>query len=105
MEMIKISGAKWTIRKLNGGDQLLGFFDNGYGVSVVQSPDSYGSESGLFELAVLTGDEHGFSLCYDTPVTSDVIGWLTLKEAAIIAKQVQQLPKRSQENPQLRLTN
>jgi hypothetical protein len=102
MEMISsisIGGARFTTKKRQDGtDQLLGFFDNGYGVSVVRGRGSYGADQRLFELAVIVGDEYGFSLCYDTPVTSDVIGWLTLQEAAIIAKQVQQLPKFSQEN-------
>ena len=43
-------------------------FDNGYGVSVVQGPHSYGGQKGLYELAVLGTD--GF-ITYETPVTND----------------------------------
>ena len=49
-------------------------FDNGYGASVICHSGSYGGKQGLYELAVLdsTGD-----LCYSTPITEDVIGYLT----------------------------
>ncbi len=48
-------------------------FDNGYGASVIRTKYSYGGAAGLYELAVLNqkGD-----LCYDTPITSDTLGWL-----------------------------
>ena len=49
-------------------------FENGYGVSVVRHSFSYGGKSGLYELAVLDADGE---LTYDTPVTGDVIGYLT----------------------------
>ena len=60
------------------GYQLLYKFDNGYGASVVKHDFSYGGKKGLYEIAVL--DEEGH-LCYDTPITSDVIGYLTMLEA------------------------
>jgi hypothetical protein len=56
------------------GTQRKYAFPNGYGASVVCSPFTYGGEDGLFELAVLGPGGH---LTYDTPITSDVIGWLT----------------------------
>lgn len=49
-------------------------FPNGYGASVVKTSFSYGNEDGLWELAVL--DKEG-DICYDTPITEDVLGWLT----------------------------
>lgn len=63
-----------------GGVQKLFRFPNEYGASVVRFPGSYGSESGLWELAVIRYkgaaiDE--FSLTYDTPITEDVLGHLT----------------------------
>jgi hypothetical protein len=49
-------------------------FDNGYGVSVVKTPYTYGGDRGLYELAVL--DSNG-ELHYDNPVANgDVVGYL-----------------------------
>jgi hypothetical protein len=48
-------------------------FDNGYGASVIRTKGSYGGEAGLYELAVL--DQEG-EMCYNTPITSDTLGWL-----------------------------
>ena len=59
------------------GIHALAFFKNGYGASVVKGLGSYGDEQGLFELAVLKGDADGWSLCYETPITSDVLGRLS----------------------------
>lgn len=64
-------------------------FDNGYGVSVVTGPIAYGGDLGLYELAVLKGA----SLCYDTPITNDVIGYLTPVEVSAYMGKVQKLPK------------
>lgn len=60
---LHLGGPHWEFR-----------FDNGYGASVISNPYSYGGDSGLFELAVR--DREG-ALCYDTPITSDVLGYLT----------------------------
>ena len=48
-------------------------FDNGYSASVIRTKGSYGGEAGLYELAVL--DQEG-EICYNTPITSDTLGWL-----------------------------
>jgi len=48
-------------------------FENGYGASVICHEGSYGHQAGLWELAVLKGED----LCYDTPISNDVIGNLT----------------------------
>ena len=63
-------------------------FDNGYGVSVVSHTYSYGGRDGLYEIAVLDSDDN---LTYDTPVTSDVIGYLTEEEVSSVMKEVQSL--------------
>ena len=64
-------------------------FDNGYGVSVVRGPHSYGGQRGLYELAVL--DKDGF-ITYETPVTSDVIGFLKPEDVTKHMIEIQQLP-------------
>lgn len=58
---------------LFGGGQIKVRFPNGYGASIIRHDGSYGGRQGLFEVAVLGQDG---SLCYTTPVTDDVIGWL-----------------------------
>lgn len=49
-------------------------FPNGYGASIVKGPYTYGGRDGLFELAVLDSDG---GIAYDTPITDDVVGYLT----------------------------
>ena len=71
-----------------GGVQARIQFDNGYGASVVKTPYSYGGDRGLFELAVLDNDGH---LTYDTPVTSDVIGYLRDIDVTDVMEKIQQL--------------
>lgn len=71
----------------NAGMQAIMQFDNGYGVSVITGPLAYGGDRGLYELAVLKGGE----LCYDTPVTDDVIGYLIPADVTRLMAEVQAL--------------
>jgi hypothetical protein len=74
-----------------GGEQTLARFANGYGISAVRGIGTYGTDSGLWELAVLQFNGPGwedFELTYDTPITDDVIGWLDEAEVAAIAQRV-----------------
>jgi hypothetical protein len=64
-------------------------FPNGYGVSVVRHQYSYGGKRGLYELAVL--DNKG-DLCYTTPITSDVEGYLSPEKVTQLMRAVQELP-------------
>jgi hypothetical protein len=65
-------------------------FGNGYGASVVCNDMTYGGKNGLFEVAVL--DLSG-KIVYDTPVTSDVVGFLDFAGVADVLRQIQNLPK------------
>jgi len=65
-------------------------FDNGYGASVVKHEHSYGGDKGLYELAVLGKDGQ---ITYDTPITNDVIGYLTEDEVTDFLRQIQELEK------------
>ena len=65
-------------------------FDNGYTASVVSNDMSYGSDRGLFEIAILYNDD----IVYDTGITEDVIGFLDFQEVADTLKQIEKLPKR-----------
>ena len=73
------------------GVQAKHFFDNGYGVSVVSFPGSYGFRDGLYESAVLKGTEENWNICYDTPITSDVIGHQTEEEVEVLLHDVENL--------------
>ena len=44
-------------------------------------------ERNLYELAVLHNDE----LCYDTPITDDVLGWQTMEEINKTLKEIEKL--------------
>lgn len=56
-------------------------------------PWGYGSEKGLLELAVLDDSGH---LCYDSPITDGVIGWLTLEEVESILERIKNLPPKGE---------
>lgn len=64
-------------------------FDNGYGASVIIGPYTYGGYEGLYELAVMKGG----SLCYDTPISNEVIGHLTPDEVTKLLGEIAALPK------------
>jgi hypothetical protein len=63
-------------------------FENGYGASVVRHEYSYGGKDGLYELAVLDSDGE---LTYDTPITTDVIGYLRDIDVTDVMEKIQQL--------------
>ena len=70
-------------------------FPNGYGASVVRFSvggfgGSYGAESGLWELAVLDSAGH---LTYETPITDDVLGYLSDAEVADTLDKIAALPE------------
>lgn len=77
-------------RPLRDGEQRKFRFENGYGASVVRHQYSYGGPEGLFELAVLDRSGH---LTYDTPVTSDVEGWLTEDAVQSLLAAIEALPE------------
>jgi hypothetical protein len=75
------------------GSQRLFRFPNGFGASVVKHNFSYGCEEGLYELAVIAwNSESDWGLTYDTPVTNDVIGWLTPGEVVETLQAIHDLP-------------
>jgi hypothetical protein len=69
------------------GVQALIYFDNGYGTSVVRSEHTYGGSDGLYELAVLKNG----NITYDTPITDDVIGYLTEEGVTEYLQKIQEL--------------
>jgi len=63
-------------------------FENGYGVSVVQTPTTYGGVDGFYELAVIGKDGQ---ITYESPITSDVEGYLNEIGITKLMEQIQKL--------------
>jgi hypothetical protein len=62
-------------------------FDNGYEVSVVKSPYTYGGDKGLYELAIFKDGE----ITYATPITNDVMGYLRPEDVTDVMAKIQKL--------------
>ncbi len=77
-----------------GGPQHTYRFPNGLGASVIRNDISYGSEDGLWELAVIEWkDADRFCLTYDTPITDDVIGGLAEEGVLRTLQEISELDK------------
>lgn len=81
-------------KDLHGGTQIVYKFDNGYGASVIQNKYSYGGDVGLYELAVIEFEGLNWDLTYETPITDDVIGRLTVDALVIVLEKIKALPKK-----------
>jgi hypothetical protein len=88
--------APLTSQPLNGGRQYLFRFPNGYGASLVVG--GYYAYGGL-ELAVLEfdgPDADDWDICYNTPLTSDVLGNLSgPAEVEALLDAIQALPGKA----------
>jgi hypothetical protein len=73
------------------GIQAVHFFPNGYGVSIVRFPGSYGFQDDLYEIAILKGTPDKYELCYDTFITEDVLGHQDETDINNILQEVQTL--------------
>lgn len=62
-------------------------FDNGYGVSVLSGNIAYFNGIDTYELAVLKNGD----LCYDTPITDDVLSYITEEEVTKAMEEIQKL--------------
>jgi hypothetical protein len=90
--------------RTTGGVQRLYRFANGYGASVVQGPYTYGGPEGLWELAVLdwpepTEGDAGWHITYKTPITDDVLGWLSEEEVDDVLTNISELPPNPTSTP------
>jgi len=84
-----------------GGIGAAMMFDNDYGISCVSGPYTKGGIVGKYEIAVIAfppGEKYSV-LCYDTPVTSDVEGYLTSDDVTEYMRKIQELPKRYPNEP------
>lgn len=74
-----------------GGKAAKLFFDNGYGISVINGYGSYTSDLSEWEIAVLHGNDKDWSISYNTDITDDVIGNLSKEEVTKIMAKIQNL--------------
>ena len=72
------------------GQQCIVQFPNGYGASIVKGPHTYGGSQGLYELAVF-GKDGGIT--YDTPITDDVLGYLSEEDVEKTLTDIKSLDK------------
>lgn len=79
-----------------GGQSYTVFYPNGYGASIIRNSFSYGGSSGLWELAVLSGTEEENHICYDTPITNNVVGYLSEKDVEELLLKIKALPNREE---------
>jgi hypothetical protein len=77
------------------GKQCIVQFSNGYGASIVQGPHTYGGPNGLYEIAVFGKDGQ---ITYDTPITNDVIGYLSELEVEKILTNIKNLDHDNKRN-------
>lgn len=67
-------------------------FPNGYGASVIMGGNAYSDIDHPYEVAVIGLDNH---LCYTTPITDDVIGYLDADGVNDVLNQIMALPKEN----------
>jgi hypothetical protein len=53
----------------------------------VKSEYTYGGKDGLYELAIFKDGD----ICYDTPITDDVIGYLRPEDVTEVIQKIQKL--------------
>lgn len=72
-------------------------FSNGYGASIVKTLFSYGYARDLWELAVIyftdEADDDDWYITYDTPITDDVVGYLTNDKVLELLAEIRDLPE------------
>jgi hypothetical protein len=73
-----------------GGTRATVHFPNGYGASVVTGSVFYTSSGSPYEMAVLDGD----GITYDTPITDDVLGYLTKTDVESYLGRIAELPMK-----------
>ena len=72
-----------VIRKPN--KVVIYYFENGYGASVACHEGSYGGPDGLYEMALLKGDNLHYE---ESGIWQDVIGYLTFAEVWAYMKEI-----------------
>ena len=83
----------------SGRDHFVFRFENNYGASVVGGIGVYGDAERPWELAVIhfpEEDNNEYDLVYDTPITDDVVGYLTAEDVTELLSKIKSLNKEGQ---------
>lgn len=75
------------------GWQIVFNFQNGYGASVINHSGSYGLELAVIKFWDETPYECEWNICYDTSITNDVIGHLTIEELRLVVNKIKLLKR------------
>lgn len=73
------------------GIQKIYKFDNDMGASVIKHDYSYGGDQGLWELAVTQYEGEDWHINYNTPITSDVEGYLSWEDVENLLNKISEL--------------
>ena len=77
-----------TYNDIVGISQWVIGFKNGYEASIITGAFAKGNVNFPYEVAVIKNGH----VCYDTPITHDVIGYLTADEVGEILAKIEALP-------------
>lgn len=88
---------QFTNHTLGSGKHAVVLFPNLYGASIVGGARGlYGDGENTFELAVVKllnpDDPTSWVLTYDTPITDDVLGWLSIPRLEETLEAISKLP-------------
>ena len=92
--MMRFGNYELAPGKHPANEQGIARFANGYGASVIRGLGTYGGTAGLWELGVIEHSGGTWDLCYDTPITDDVVGNLTESGVADLLAKIEALPAR-----------
>jgi len=80
-------------------------YSNGYGISIISNEFSYGGLNGLYEIAILIGEEEDYEICYETPITNDVMGYLNPEQVIQTIEDVKKLPPTTIKNRDIKIND
>ena len=90
---LTLDNLDWKPHPVSAGNKIARFFfPNGYGASIIFGATFYSNGIDTYELGVIKGDENNWSLTYDTPITDDVLGYLTEAEVLKTLNEIGRLP-------------
>jgi hypothetical protein len=83
----------YMVRDCEDGQQIIFRLDNGYGLSAVNFTGSYGNQQlRTYECAVIKFKTPvSWELCFNTPITEDVIGYCSPEKIQSILEQLNAL--------------